>query len=147
MGVEENLGVIRQEIEAFNAQDWEAYRNCFAESVVTYEPDEPEPIRGHAGLMKRIETYANAFPDVHLEPERLFGQDDWVCLNALFIGTHKGELPGPGGIVLRPTGRSVRVHGCSVFRVRDGKITEFIGYYDQVELLGQLGAKVHVTQA
>lgn len=147
MGVEENLGVIRREIEAFNAKDWDTYMDCFAESVVTYEPDEPELIHGRDGLKKRIVTYTNAFPDVHLEPERLFGQDDWVCLNALFVGTHNGELPGPGGTKLRATGKKIRVHGCSIFKIRRGKIAEFIGYYDQLELLAQIGAKVRVAQS
>lgn len=146
MGLKENLDVIRREIKAFNDRDWETYLNCFAESVVTYEPDEAEPIRGREDLRKRIATYTGAFPDVQLEIERLFGQDDWVCLNTLWVGTHRGALPGPAGAKLKPSGRSVRVHGCSVFRLREGKITEFIGYYDQLELFGQIGAPVRVSQ-
>jgi steroid delta-isomerase-like uncharacterized protein len=145
MSVAQNIDVIRKEIEAFNGRDWDAYLDCFANSIVTYEPDEDNPIRGHKGLKERIVTYTRAFPDVRLETERLFGQGDLVCLNSLFIGTHKGNLPGPGGATISPTGKPVRVHGCSVFRFRDGKITEFIGYYDQVELFAQIGKKVHLA--
>ncbi|MCI4371352.1 MAG: ester cyclase [Thermoplasmata archaeon] len=145
MTAEANIDVIKKEIEAFNRKDWDAYLACFDPSVVTLEPDEDNPILGHAGLKKRVVTYTNAFPDVLLEVERLFGQDDLVCLASLFIGTHKGELPGPGGTSIAPTGKHVRVHGCSTFRIRKGKITEFIGYYDQVELFNQIGKKTRVT--
>lgn len=139
MGADENLRVIENEMKAFNAHDWSAYLRCFAESVVTYEPDESEPIRGREALRKRLAAYLAAFPDVRLQEERLFGDEEWVCLNSLFIGTHRGDLPGPGGVTIKSTGRKVSVHGCSVFRLAGGVITEFIGYYDQIELLSQLG--------
>jgi len=139
-----NIDVIKREIEAFNAKDWNAYLACFDKSVVTLEPDEDNPILGHEGLKQRVVTYTNAFPDVRLETERLFGDGDFVCLNSLFIGTHKGDLPGPSGTTIPATGKPVRVHGCSVFRFRKGKITEFIGYYDQVELYSQIGKKVRL---
>jgi steroid delta-isomerase-like uncharacterized protein len=139
MGADENLRVIENEMKAFNARDWDSYFNCFAESVVTYEPDVSDPIRGRAALRRRVTAYLSAFPDVRLQTERLFGNGEWACLNSLFIGTHEGELPGPGGLAIKPTGRKVSVHGCSVFRLAHGQITEFIGYYDQMELLSQLG--------
>jgi steroid delta-isomerase-like uncharacterized protein len=142
MGAKENLRVIENEITAFNARDWDAYLGCFTDSVVTYEPDESEPIRGREALRNRVSSYLAAFPDVHLQKERLFGDEQWVCLNSVFMGTHQGNLPGPGGITIKPTGRKVNVHGCSVFRLKGGLITEFIGYYDQIELLSQLGMSV-----
>ena len=142
MGVEENLQTIETEMRAFNARDWDRYLDCFADSVVTLEPDEVDPIRGRASLQKRVTAYLGAFPDVQLEKERLFGADDWVCLNSLFVATHKGNFTAPGGKVISPTGRKVRVHGCSVFKLLNGKITEFIGYYDQLELLDQIGVKM-----
>ena len=144
MTEKENIDLIQREIEAFNRKDWDAYLACFDKSVLTLEPDEDSPILGHEGLKRRVVTYTRAFPDVRLETERLFGQGDLVCLNSLFIGTHKGDLPGPGGTQIPATGKSVRVHGCSVFRIRRGRITEFIGYYDQVELFNQIGKKVRL---
>lgn len=142
MGAEENLRTIETEMQAFNARDWVRYLQCFADTVVTLEPDEADPIRGRSSLRKRVTAYLAAFPDVTLETERLFGTGEWVCLNSLFVGTHSGSFTGPGGVVIPPTGRKVRVHGCSVFKLADGLITEFIGYYDQLELLDQLGVKM-----
>lgn len=139
MAEHDNLRVIESEVNAFNARDWAAYLRCFAESVVTFEPDEGDPILGRDGLRKRVNAYLSAFPDVQLETERLFGSGEWVCLNSLFIGTHSGTLTGPGGTPVGPTGNKVRVHGCSVFKIANQEITEFIGYYDQLELMTQLG--------
>jgi len=144
MSATTNIDVIKKEIKAFNERDWDTYLSCFDGSAVTLEPDEGDPILGHEGLKRRIIAYTNAFPDVRLETERLFGQGDLVCLNTLFIGTHRGDLPGPNGTTIPATKKPVRVHGCSVFRFRGGKITEFIGYYDQVELFSQIGKKVRV---
>jgi steroid delta-isomerase-like uncharacterized protein len=144
LSVSGNINVIKREIKAFNGRDWDAYLACFDKSIVTLEPEEDKPILGHEGLRRRVATYTNAFPDVHLETERLFGDEEYVCLNSLFIGTHKGDLPGPNGTKVPGTGKPVRVHGCSVFRFRNEKITEFIGYYDQVELFTQIGKKVRL---
>lgn len=134
------LKAIEETVKAFNERNWDDYLSHFSQSVVTYEPDEPEFIVGLSGLKNRLATYTRAFPDVRLEAERLFGEDDLVCLNSLWIGTHKGPLPGPRGKVIEPSNKRVRVHGCSVFRFKDERIIEFYGYYDQLELLGQVGA-------
>jgi len=144
MATEDSIKLIEGVMGAFNAREWDKYLACFAEAAVTYEPDESDPIKGRQGLKRRIDAYLTAFPDVQLEKERLFGEV-WVCLNSLFNGTHSGNLAGPGGVTINPTGRKVSVHGCSVFRIANGLITKFVGYYDQVELLSQLGFGVRLA--
>jgi steroid delta-isomerase-like uncharacterized protein len=146
MGVRENLQLIEREMEALNSRDWDNYLKCFARGVVTWEPDESELIRGRDALHRRVITYTTAFPDVRLVKERIFGDDTWVTLNALWTGTHRGPIGGPGGVVIRPTGRKVSVHGCSIFKIANGEIVEFIGYYDQVEMLNQLGVSFSIIQ-
>ncbi len=149
MGLKESLQLIEDEMSALNSRDWARYERCFASSVVTLEPDEKDPILGQKLLTDRVTKYVSAFPDLRLAKERLFGTADgeWVVLNSTFNGTHRGSLTLPDGTVVAPTGRKISVHGCSVFRIQGGKIREFIGYYDQVEMFSQLGLQTHVTPA
>jgi ketosteroid isomerase-like protein len=55
------------------------------------------------------------------------------------VGTNTGPLALPTGRTLPPTGRQVRVRSCDVATVEDGLITSHRAYFDQLELLGQLG--------
>lgn len=149
MGLKESLQLIEDEMSALNERDWDRYERCFARSVVTLEPDEQDPIVGQKRLRDRVTKYVGAFPDLRLVKERLFGTADgkWVTLNSTFNGTHDGPFTLPDGTLVAPTGRKISVHGCSVFRIEDGSIHEFIGYYDQVEMFTQLGLTTRVAPA
>jgi hypothetical protein len=57
---------------------------------------------------------------------------------AVFEGTHTATLHGPGGDV-PPTGRSVSVPFVNVCEVSADHFTDFTLYFDQVELMTQLG--------
>jgi ketosteroid isomerase-like protein len=60
--------------------------------------------------------------------------DEWI-----FSATHTGPLDVPGGDAIPATGRRVSLRGADVGVVRDGAITEHRLYYDQAELLTQIG--------
>ncbi len=45
----------------------------------------------------------------------------------------------PDGQSIPPTGKNVRVRGCDAATVEDGLVTSHRFYFDQMELLGQLG--------
>lgn len=87
-----------------------------------------------------MNTFLTAFPDFEITKERIFGQGEWVCLEFLFTGTHKGPYPGPSGQVIPATGRPLRSSECEVFRVKGGKIVEIYAYWDELGYLQQLGA-------
>jgi predicted ester cyclase len=63
-----------------------------------------------------------------------------------FTGTNTGDIPGPGGESIPATGKQVRVRECDVVTVDDyGLIREHRFYFDQMELLGQLGLLPETT--
>jgi len=45
----------------------------------------------------------------------------------------------PGGESIPPTRKSVRVRGCDAATVENGRVTSHRFYFDQMELLEQLG--------
>lgn len=124
MSVEENLQKINAAYEAFNAQDWDGYFGVYAESVVFWGPESPEPIKGRAALREVSEGYLTAFPDIHAKAERSFGQGDWVCVEYTLTGTQRGPLTGPGGETIPATNESMRIQGIGVYKFEGGEITE-----------------------
>lgn len=139
MTVEENVRVVDAQADAFNARDLEACLAHYAEDVVRHAPGMEEPLRGKAGLRALVRAYWTAFPDIHAEKVRTFGQEDWVCRENRVTGTHEGPLTGPDGSVLDPTNRSVDLPICHVYRLAEGKIVEDRQYLDFLGLLAQLG--------
>jgi predicted ester cyclase len=58
-----------------------------------------------------------------------------VAVRVTVRGTHEGEFMG------RPaTGRQFAVPSAGIFRIADGRIAEHWGVFDQLTMLGQLGA-------
>jgi ketosteroid isomerase-like protein len=62
------------------------------------------------------------------------GVAEWV-----FAGTNTGPLELPGGEAVPPTGKRVTQRGADVAIVEGGLLREHRLYYDQLELLDQLG--------
>ena len=139
MSVEENLQAVKDGFEAYNAHDWDRFFEGYAESVVTYSPDQPEPLKGLAAWREQMQTFDTAFPDQRFEDVRTFGQGDWVCSEAIFTGTHTGPLPGPGAETIPATNKQVRNPVVFVFKIEGGKTTEQRFYFDQLTYLAQLG--------
>lgn len=135
----ENVELVRAGMEAFNAQDWDRFFGVNAESIVNYGPDLEEPLKGLEAYKERFDTNAEAFPDQHIEITQVFGGGDWVVLEGIFTGTHKGAFPGPGGQEIAPTNKSVELPVALVFKVEGGKVTEQHDYYDNLTFLSQLG--------
>jgi len=79
-----------------------------------------------------------AFPDNQLVVMRICGDEHCGMLEGRFQGTHTGTLRGPAG-ELPATGRTVDVPFCEVHRVQAGKVTDSHLYFDQMELMTQLG--------
>lgn len=137
--IHEDLRKVDALIKAFNAGDIENYVEFRAESIVHYGPGLKDPLRGHDALHEFAHGFMDAFPDLRMQKVRVFGQGKWVSLEVIIQGTHRGPIEGPDGEVVSPTNRTVRYRDCLVMKFEGGKITEEREYYDQLDLLVQLG--------
>lgn len=137
--MEENVKLVEAGLEAYNAQDWDAFFAGGDESIVVYAPDLMEPAKGLAAYRERFETNAAAFPDRQIEKTRIFGQGDWVCVEGIFTGTHTGAFTTPAGDEIPPTNKKVEVWLALVFKLANGKVIEEHDYYDQMSFFSQLG--------
>jgi steroid delta-isomerase-like uncharacterized protein len=115
------------------------FANLHAETVVMYDPTLPQPLKGRAALRGLMENLYVMFPDYRLREERIFGQDEWVCLEAEESGTMKGPMHGPGGKTVQPTNKSFKAPSSIICRIENSKIAEVRVYFDVLGLMAQIG--------
>lgn len=106
-----------------------------ADSIVLHDPGAPGGVlHGRDALQEHIEEMRSAFPDLTLELGDVVANDGIVMAEATVTGTFEGELYGAP-----PTGRSMAFTGVDKLVIEDGEVREHRIYYDQKEMLAQLG--------
>ena len=80
----------------------------------------------------------NAFPDARVTIDNELEAGDWVVQEFTFEGTHEGTLSAPTGDI-PATGRRLRGRGVQILRVEGGAVVDTRLYFDQVEVMTQLG--------
>lgn len=124
---------------AINTGEWEAYGSIYSEDLLMVAPGFPGPTTGRDVRVKLAKGLVNAFPDARVERLRSFGQGDWACFEVMFAGTHTGPMPGPDGTEIPATNKPVKFPYCMVVKFKDGQCSELYEYYDQLDMLTQLG--------
>jgi steroid delta-isomerase-like uncharacterized protein len=139
MSSEQSIRVVQEFFEAWNAHDWERWEHLHADDAHHAGPDHAQTLVGREAILKAHTGLGKVFPDFFYEITRIFAHNDLVSAEWSLTGTHQGALPAPGGKI-EPTGKSIRINGCFVFQVTDGKVSEYVGHVDFLALYTQLGA-------
>jgi predicted ester cyclase len=126
--------VVEQHVEAFNARHAEA--DPWSEDAELTAPG--ASVRGREEVLGFLGAFWDAFPDGRLELSRVFAERSVAAAEGRFIGTHTGVLRTPAGDV-PATSRHVEFRWMSSYDVRGDELASEHLYFDQVELLGQLG--------
>lgn len=124
-------------VDAFNAHDEAAIREQNADDIVLEAPGDVR-LEGNEASTGYAMGWLNAFPDAKLRVERAFVDGDTVVQEFTFEGTHDNTLSGPAGDI-PATNRRLTGRGVQILRVEDGTVAEARLYYDQVQVLTQLG--------
>ena len=128
-------GLVRRYYEeALNLGRFDRLKDLLTDEFVDHEE-----LRGipptRDGLEQKYTLLRAGFSDFGFTIEDLFSAEDRVAARVTVRGTHDGEFMG------RPaTGRSFAVTSVGVFRIAGGRIAEHWGVFDQLAMLGQLGA-------
>jgi len=131
--------VLGQAIETWNAGDREAWAALYDENV-EWEAPGGARISGLEDLKaKYFDALLEAAPDRVSIVDSLFAEGDLVAEEGRYTGTHTGTLRNPGGVEIPATGKRLDFPFSAVFRVENGKIASIRLYYDQLEVLTQLG--------
>ena len=79
------------------------------------------------------ENYHQAFPNMKIKIDDILGLEDKVFVRWSATGTHKGDLQG-----IAPTNQNVKVTGITIYKFKNGKITEINQQWDRLGLLEQI---------
>ena len=126
--------VVERHVEAFNARDADA--EPWSEDGDFVAPN--ASMHGREEVLGFFGVFWDAFPDVRLVMSRLLAEGSVVAAEGRLIGTHTGVMRTPAGDVAA-TGRQVDVRWMSSYEVRGDELASEHLYFDQAELLGQLG--------
>jgi predicted ester cyclase len=82
-----------------------------------------------------LSWFYSHFGDHRIEITDMIAEGDTVWARVATSGGHTGEWKG-----IAPTGRRWTNTGVMFFRIADGRVAEWAGQFDQLNLLMQLGA-------
>jgi steroid delta-isomerase-like uncharacterized protein len=137
--VSEARKVLEQAIQRWNATDRDGWAALYTEDVV-YEGPGGARISGLTDLKERyFDALVTAAPDRGSSDVVLIAEGDHVVEQARYVGTHTGTWRNPDGAEIPATGKKIDFPFVGIFQVRDEKISSIRIYYDQVEVLTQLG--------
>jgi ketosteroid isomerase-like protein len=124
--------------EAILRRDPEALRDIYAADAVATTPD--------AGTLHRVDeilaynkAMIDAFSEMSYEPQGSYEVGDTVIDQGEMVGRNTGDMYLPDGQVIPATGKQVRVRSVDIATVKDGRIVRHDFYFDQLELMSQLG--------
>lgn len=130
--------IVDQSLAAWRARELEPGTQLFAEDAVLSLPGGAE-LFGQTGSQQFYVVWNTAFPDNEITIHREYVAGSTVIQEATFSGTHTGDLMTPGGQVVPPTGRRLSGRYVGIWTVDADHITCYALYFDQVELMTQLG--------
>src|SRR3954466_13006697 len=134
-----SVDIAREQVEAFNAGDWERFRGTLSDDSVYDELATQRHIEGQDAIVDANRGWKEAFPDAHGTIESASAGNGTVTLEITWEGTQSGTLHGPGGD-LAPSNRHVEIKAAEVFQIEGDKIRASHHYFDMMGMLQQLGA-------
>jgi predicted ester cyclase len=130
----------KRSIELFNAHDAAGLAELDDPDVVFSSPSPSgrNEIRGRDAVREYNQGWFDAFPDARITVVTECIGEDSIATEAIFEGTHTGPMKSEMGEI-PPTGKSLKGHYVQIVRVKDGLNISGSLYFDQVELMTQLG--------
>ena len=133
----EAIGVtlLRRALDAFNKGDLEACTEFLAPDFIANVAGAPGPNIGREAWKQNAQVLLDAFPDIKMEIQDVFGSGDRAALRLTFRGTHKNPFLG-----IPATGKEVAFSSVELYRVEDDLLAEEWVAPDVASLMGQITA-------
>lgn len=124
-------------VRAFNAHDEGRISELNADNAVLEAPGDVR-VEGREAATQYGMAWWNAFSDARITVANELTAGDWVVQEFTFEGTHDGTLSTPAGDI-PATNRRLEGRGVQIFRVEGDAIADTRLYFDQVQVMTQLG--------
>ena len=126
-------------LEALNAHDVAKISANLAEDVTYWEANMPQSIKGRKAVENHYRENWKSFPDASIKFLTTVEGGSRIASEGMWTATNKGPLTIPGQPPIPATGKRVEGKFASVARVEKGKIKELNIYYDNLQMMAQLG--------
>lgn len=122
----------------FNAHDWrvETLAQYLTPDFVDHTAGlDAEP--GLEGLSRRYATWHAAFGEARKESIAVLSEEDRLAVLYEIHARHTGPF-----MDIQPSGKSVVIPGLEIYRVRDGKLSDYWSIYDYLNTAAEIGARL-----
>jgi steroid delta-isomerase-like uncharacterized protein len=133
VGEPTGVELLRRSFETFNSGDLDACVQLLTSDFIANFPGAPEPAVGREAWKQNARTFREAFPDLHVTIEDIFGAGDRVAVRLTLRGTHGGPFFG-----MPATGRTVAFSSVEIYRVEGDLLAEEWVSPDVTTLLRQI---------
>jgi predicted ester cyclase len=131
-----NVAAVKLLFEIINKHDAAGTAALLADNYRLHEVARPADANKKESLASTKELF-KAFPDVKIEPSKVFAAGGYVVAIGSFEGTNDGDMPSMG---LKKTGKKVTNRFLEIFRLEGGKVVEDWLFYNGAAFMAQLGA-------
>ena len=121
---QENLRIVQEAFEAWNAHDVDRYAALLDERCVEETYARPTPVRGRKAARAAMQQYLRDFPDLHFDLDLMIASGDQVFTRWLVTGTYSGESTSPALF-----DRHVEEYGCTLSKLRRTSIVHVWHYW------------------
>lgn len=97
------------------------------------------PLRGRQALVDSLQRLKTAFPDMLIHDEYALADGDRAAVEYIMEGTQTGPYTMPGGAMMPPSGKTVRVRGIEFMRFdKAGLLNELIVVHNENDFMTEL---------
>jgi ketosteroid isomerase-like protein len=132
MSQQENLRIIHEAFEAWNAHDADRYAALLDEGYVEETNTRPTPVRGREAARAAMQEYFRVLPDLHFD----LTSGDQVFTRWLVTGTYRGEL-----MSRLSSGRQLEEYGCTLSKLGERGIIHVWHYWETDHMLRHVAAQ------
>ncbi|PYO03934.1 MAG: hypothetical protein DMD89_00770, partial [Candidatus Rokuibacteriota bacterium] len=125
--------IVREAFAAWNGHEVDRYAALLDDGYISETHRRSPPLRGREAARHAMRASFKVLPDLHFTIEGALAAGDDVLTSWLATGTPCDEYSGAP-----LTARPLQVPGCTVTRLRAGKIVHTWNYWDTDEILGKL---------
>lgn len=136
------LALMKKGDDAFNARDFAAMNAVHHPDMIAQTTGNAAPIYGRAAHAAVMTQMFRTFPDVrvHNDPYPIqFGSGDWITVVTRTTGTFTGEMIGPDGKVIAPTGKAFDVEFVQTVKWDGDLLIEIAAFWDSALQAQQIG--------
>jgi steroid delta-isomerase-like uncharacterized protein len=131
--VQNNKTVVKNVYEqVINKGDFAKAEQWIEKNYVDHDPDTPPP-GGLEGFKKFFTMFRQAFPDLKMTVEDIFGEGDKVVARVSVTGTQKAEFMG-----IPSSGKKFKTSLVDILRLKNGKVIDHWGVFDMMSMMSQI---------